>query len=187
MTTAIDICSNALLRLGENPINSFQDGTTEALVSANLYPRILKSTLAERRWSFAVDQKQLSKLKNEPSHEFSNQYQLPSDFIALIKTHPTDIFFKLYGGRRLLTGWNGELYVDYIMQPDEQNIPDYFLDYLEVRLAVAMAVPVTEDEDKLELMSKLEPQIARRARMVDSQQQPQRGFWDFPLLNVRGD
>ena len=35
--SAIDICSRALILIGADPITSFEDDTTEALVASNMY------------------------------------------------------------------------------------------------------------------------------------------------------
>ena len=43
--TKIDIASRALIMIGSNPISSFTDDTTEALVTNNIYEEIIESTL----------------------------------------------------------------------------------------------------------------------------------------------
>ena len=39
--TKIDIASRALIMIGSNPISSFTDDTTEALVTNNIYEEII--------------------------------------------------------------------------------------------------------------------------------------------------
>ena len=39
-TTKIDICARALVMIGAQPITSFTDGSTEALVANNVYEDI---------------------------------------------------------------------------------------------------------------------------------------------------
>ena len=44
--TDIKICSDALLMLGANPISSFTDNSTEALITNTLYEEVVESTLS---------------------------------------------------------------------------------------------------------------------------------------------
>ena len=48
--SAIDICSRALILIGADPITSFEDDTTEALVASNMYEDIARSQLSLMRW-----------------------------------------------------------------------------------------------------------------------------------------
>ena len=47
----IDICSRALILIGAEPITSFEDGNTEALVAVNMYEDIARASLVNKRWS----------------------------------------------------------------------------------------------------------------------------------------
>ena len=58
--TKIDICARALVMIGAQPITSFTDGSTEALVANNVYEDITKASLTRHRWRFATTQATLS-------------------------------------------------------------------------------------------------------------------------------
>ena len=62
MPSSIDIASNALLLIGDNPISSFDDPGAGAKVAANLYPETKKRMLSEHPWSFALKQQRLNTL-----------------------------------------------------------------------------------------------------------------------------
>ena len=76
--TKIDIASRALIMIGSNPISSFTDDTTEALVTNNIYEEIIESTLCRSRWRFATEQQQLSLLANAPTGRYEYAYQIPT-------------------------------------------------------------------------------------------------------------
>ena len=80
----IAICSRALLKLGAGSISSFDEGTAEAEISANLYPSTRDALLSVYPWSFAVAQTTLPKLAASPIADFDNAFQLPSDFLRII-------------------------------------------------------------------------------------------------------
>ena len=58
--SAIDICNRGLILIGAEPMTSFDDGTTEARVSANVYEDILRTSLTNARWRFSTNQEQLN-------------------------------------------------------------------------------------------------------------------------------
>ena len=76
--TPIDICSRALILIGAEPITSFEDGTTEALVSVNMYEDVIRTSLVNTRWRFATNQAVLNLITSEPTGRYDRAYQLPS-------------------------------------------------------------------------------------------------------------
>ena len=59
MATAVSICSNALLMLGDNPINSFDESATpggldRARIADNLWPSTRNSILRSHPWNCAI-------------------------------------------------------------------------------------------------------------------------------------
>ena len=82
--SAIALCSRALLKLGARPIASFDEGTAEAEVAANLYPSLRDALLSAHAWSFATAQLRLPRLEAPPVADFDSAFQLPADFLRAI-------------------------------------------------------------------------------------------------------
>ncbi|MBI5164416.1 MAG: hypothetical protein HY985_11000, partial [Magnetospirillum sp.] len=76
--SAIALCSRALLKLGAGTIASFDEGTAESEVSANLYPPLRDALLSSHPWNFATGQVGLPRLVAEPVADFAYAYQLPA-------------------------------------------------------------------------------------------------------------
>ena len=76
--SAIDICSRALILIGADPITSFDDGTTEALVSVNMYEDVARASLVNARWRFTTNQAVLNRLSDAPTGRYSQAYQQPT-------------------------------------------------------------------------------------------------------------
>ena len=53
MLTKIDLCSMALLKLGEAPIQSLTDDTAAARLSRTLFDPVIDALLASHVWRFA--------------------------------------------------------------------------------------------------------------------------------------
>ena len=77
--SAIDIASRALILIGAEPITSFGDGSSEAVVATNMYEDVVRATLSSARWRFATEQSELAQLTDAPTGRFSIAHQLPSE------------------------------------------------------------------------------------------------------------
>ncbi len=60
--SSIALCSRALLKLGADTLASFDEGTAEAEVAANLYPSVRDALLSAHPWSFATGQMTLANM-----------------------------------------------------------------------------------------------------------------------------
>ena len=54
--SAVDIAAKALILVGAEPITSFGDGTTESLITSNLYEDVAQTALVNARWRFSTNQ-----------------------------------------------------------------------------------------------------------------------------------
>ena len=89
MTSKIDICSNALQLVGDNPISSFTESGSAALAE-NLYDQFYESQLSYHPWGFALKQQKLNLLTEKPDTmtNYSNAFQLPTDLVFLWNIQP---------------------------------------------------------------------------------------------------
>lgn len=185
--SSIAICSRALLKLGADTIASFDEGTAEAEVAANLYPSIRDALLSAHPWSFATGQSYLAKLAAEPLADYDFAYQLPVDFLRALSAGPDGrgrgLEYRIHE-RRLYA--NAEpVILTFIFRPDESTFPPFFDQMLIARLAAEFCIPLTESTTRSESLHRLAENEFKRAKTVDSQQdQPQR-FEDFSLTEVR--
>ena len=82
--SALDIASRALLKLGAQSINGFDDGSTEAELANALYAPVRDAMLSAYPWSFATTQGTLARLATAPIADFSYAYQLPDGFLRAL-------------------------------------------------------------------------------------------------------
>ena len=137
--------------IGAQPISSFSDGSTEALVASNLYEDIVESSLTRHRWKFATNQKQLSLLTAKPEARYEYAYQLPAspgvlhiasltvnDYVIPYTRYKDKIYVNTYGA-------NHSLILDYIYRVEEEYFPAHFKVALEYELASLFAGSVARD------------------------------------------
>lgn len=184
MPSSIDIASNALLLVGDNPISSFDDPGAGAAAAANLYPETKKRLLSEHPWSFALKQQRLNRLSQTPDEltNFNNAFQLPTDLIRIWNMQPRGDYILI--GDLLYSNQN-EILATYVFNVDEVMLPPHFVKSLEYALASDFAISVTEDTKKAGLYEQKAINAISQAMAIDSQGRPGRGIIDSPLIDVR--
>lgn len=175
--SAIDICSRALILIGADPITSFTDDTTEALVASNLYEDVARSQLCRMRWRFATEQAELAALADAPTGRFDISHQLPSNLLMVnaitIEDQPID--YTVYGDMVYSnSSSNDTLVCDYIYRADEAEWPSYFIIAIEHHLASIFATSIARDGALAGLLEQKADILMRKAKSIDSQQQTTR-------------
>lgn len=185
--TAIASCSRALLKIGAGTIASFEDGTAESEVAANLYPSVRDALLSSHSWNFATGQINLPRLVAEPVADFAHAYQLPADFLralsAGVSGRGAGLVYRIAENR--LHCDSQEVVLTYVFRPDPMSFPPFFDQALIARLAAEFCIPLTESTSRAEFLYRLAEDEFRRARLVDGQQDAPSAITSFPLVEVR--
>jgi hypothetical protein len=187
----IRFCSNALISIGADPINSFEDGTAEATVASNLYEQSIDFLLCVHPWRFAITKRELSLLSTKPRNEWQYAYQLPKDFLQIESLPVETDNYEIYADK-LFIDTNDILIVDMWYRVPEEKFPPWFVPVVESYLAMKFAMPVTEDVNMYEGSKTEYADHLRQARKINAMQRPtqriggRRNHHDpFPLTSVR--
>lgn len=97
VTSEVQLCNNALLRLGTNTITSLTDGTTAANACNQAYSPTRDALLRMHLWNFAIKRTALAADVATPSFEFNYQYTLPVDFIRVHRIYNQTSPFTIEG------------------------------------------------------------------------------------------
>jgi hypothetical protein len=175
--TAIDICNRGLIFIGAEPITSFDDGTTEARVAANIYEDVVQTSLTNARWRFATNQEALNRLTDAPTARFDLAYQQPNDTLIIhaITVNDNPIEYQIYGDMIYAdTTTTDTVVADYTFRQTEEFFPSYFVMAVAYGLAQVFATSIARDGSLTQTMATLADAAMRKARSVDSQQQTSR-------------
>lgn len=175
--TDIDICARALILIGASPITSFDDGTTEATVAANLYEDTVRDMLSRHRWRFASGQAQLSRLVDAPSAKWDAAYQLPSDLILLhgVTISDDQVAYDRYQDKVYCNATAEDVvFADYTFQANEDLWPPHFVTAVQYQLASIFAYSVAAQEGLSDLFEKRAMRQLMICRTLDSQSQTTR-------------
>lgn len=184
----IDIAARALILIGADPITSFTETSTEALVASNIYEDVVQAALCASRWRFASNQAELNRLSDTPTGRYDFAYQLPSDMLMLHALTVNDnlIEYNIYGDLAYAnTSTNDTVIADYSFRVGEEKFPSYFTLGVEYSLATSFAVSIARDEQLASLMENKARLAMQQAKTLDSQQQTTRKLVTSRFISER--
>ena len=190
-TTDIDICARALVMIGAQPISSFSDGSTEALVASNLYTDVLESCLTRHRWRFATTQGSLSLLSSTPTGRYDYAYALPTTPAVLniisITVNDYVIPYARYQNYIYVNGYGSSstLVMDYIYKVGEEYFPPHFRLAVEYELASLFAGSVARDSAMIEQFKTLSERQFLVAKNIDSTETTSKVLDTNRFINLR--
>lgn len=186
MATGVSICSNALLMLGAQTINDFNEPVDRAKIAANLYPTIRDDLLRTHPWNCTIKRALLAPDATPPAFGYTNQFELPADFLRVLEVGQAgmQIDYLIEGRSILADATSVELRYVYL-NPVENTWDASLVALLTLAMAAAMAYPITQSaalqanmEQKLSMAKKV-------ARAVDGQEDPPQTLGDERLYGAR--
>jgi len=185
--SSIDLCARALIKVGAEPIASFDDGTVEARVAASLYPAVRDAVLSFHPWNFAIAQKRLAALVDEPVAGFQRAFSLPPDSLRVLSAGSAGegrgVRYRIVGDRLLTDA--SEVILTYVGRADEALYPPYFALAIIARLAAEFCIPLTDSTTRWKALHDLAEAELRRARLCDAQEETPAALRSFPLIEER--
>jgi len=176
MATEVSICSNALRRLGDDPITSLTDDTERARLCNAFYADARDACLRSHPWNFAITRASLTQLSSTPSYGFDYQYALPTDpyCLRVLSMEFEDYIFKVENlateGRVLLTNEDTAKILYIAKITDTALFDSMFVDALTAKLAANLAYPVTNSVTLQTQMVKIYEGKMSEARSIDGQE-----------------
>lgn len=184
--TAVSICSNALLKLGANPINDFSDDSDRARLASNLYSTVRDRILRAKPWNCAVKRVLLSPDVETPPYDFAYYFTLPGDWLRTLQVGELgdEIEYRIEG-RKILADTTS-MPLRYIYRNDIPATWDSLLqDVMVQAMAAEMAYAITQSTTKEQAEYEKLKQALRLAGAVDGMEDQAETFGDFRLFNSR--
>lgn len=188
MTTAIEMCSRALVKIGAGRIQSFTEGTDEASAADALYALTRDSTLSSYPWVFAFEQAPLVRQLPAPTADYAWSYALPADLLIVRSLGATGrgrgAVYRIAGG--VVQTDAEEVVVTYTRRVPEEEMPAYFQAALVAVLAAELVIPLTESTARWQGLQQRAETMLREARRIDAQQSTPPAIESWPLIEARG-
>lgn len=183
----VDIANRALLLIGAASITSLEEETREARLISAVFSTTRDEVLEASPWNFATHRAKLAKLAEVPAFGFSTAYQLPIDFLRLIRPNDRDQRFRLEGDQ-FLTDENGAniIYIRRITDPSRYS--PLFIAAFASRMAAETMLSFNGDEQKRQGMMGIYQEHLSAAAFSDALQSEVEimGGNDFTDARFRG-
>lgn len=168
----ISICSQAFLKIGMRPIQSFAERTREAEVAANLYQQVKDDMLGSYYWNFNTTRYDMSRDQNPPENTaWKYRFQRPTDCLVLtsvIDSSGRTIDYDTEGN--WVYANHDQAIALYRRQIGEDQFPPFFSSVLIQACAVTFFRSVKGATGDIQvLMQELKDQI-KKARSIDTQE-----------------
>lgn len=186
--TSVSICSNALLMLGSQTINSFSDAANldRAKLCANLYPTVRDDILRAHPWNCAVRRVILAPSADTPPFGYDQQFQIPTDCLRVLEVSENGYQIDYLLEDRQIQANTTVLELRYIYRNEVESTWDAALvSLMTLAMSAALAYPITQSAAKESAQEQKLQMAIRRAKAVDGQEEPPQTMGDFPLLNAR--
>jgi len=205
----LDIVNLALMRIGESPIQSMDEGSTPARSATLLYDISRRAVLRDYDWSFAMKIELLPVVKSdEPGDKFSYSCAVPSDCLRVVEVLPhgevgprlaadaiglppgvgphnpfRTEWFRVYNGK-IYTHLKTPL-VKYVR--DEENVDLFdskFIEAFSYKLAGELAMAVRQSETLMASMLNAYQAVVSKAS-EESQNEHDLALSQNPYVEVR--
>ena len=171
MLTKIDLCSMALLKLGENQIQSLSDDTAAAKLGRTLVDFVIDTLLAIHPWRFACRNYELVRDGN-------GDFVVPSDVLRIVKANGKLMENKIVSNTNSLT-------ITAIVRITPNDFPSYFASLVATKLAVEFCMPLTSDQTVFRTLVALYENELQTAKFIDSTTSVNTGIENFSLIDSR--
>ena len=171
MLTKIDLCSMALLKLGETPIQSLTDDSAAAKLSRTLFEPVMDTLLASHPWRFAMSELKL--VRNTDGN-----FLIPSDVLRVLKTLGHII------GNRIVSDCDS-VHITAVVRTTPDKYPPYFISLAATRLAMEFCIPLLGDQTVFRMLVALYETELQTAKFIDSTTTINDSITDFSLINAR--
>ena len=186
MPSETEIASNALTKLGAQPITDINDPSQQrAVLCKAYYYNTRDAVLRAYPWNCAIDRKALALSIDTPLYGYSYKFQLPVDPYCLrVLEVEDDIEHKIEG--RFLLANESSVNIKFIKRVTDTGLFDSLLqEAIECRLAAELAYPVTGTPTLIQAMWALYAEKLREARTIDGMENTQEIWTSNALIEVR--
>lgn len=188
MATGVSICSNALLMLGAQTINDFNDqlNLDRAKLCANLYPTNRDMLLRAHPWNCCVKRAVLAPDAAAPAFGYDHAFELPADFLRVLEVGSSGLQIDYLVEGRSIQANTTVLELRYIFRNEiESSWDSQLVDLMTLKMASVLAYPITQSTSEHASRQEDFRQALKVAKSVDGQEDPPQTLGDERLLAAR--
>lgn len=171
MLTKIDLCSMALLKLGEKPIQSLIDDSAAAQLARTLFDPVIDALIASHPWRFACRSYEL--VKNTDGN-----FLIPSECLRVVKCKGEVIGNKIIAREDSIS-------IVAVARVPVDSFPSYFTSLAATKLAMEFCIPLIGEQTVFRMLAALYETELQSAKFIDSTTSVAGNIENFSLINAR--
>ena len=180
MASTVQICNQALSKVGAARIIDLLDDTKNARILNAIFEVKRDAELAAHPWTFAIKRAKIPALSTAPAFGWLYSYPLPSDFLRLIEVgNETNLYDTDSGarfqveGNAILCDEASPLQIRYVYRVTNTGLfSALFVEALACRLAAEIAEELTQNSGKRDMAWAEYKEAIKQARRVNAIEQP---------------
>ena len=161
----------ALLKIGEQPIQSLIDDTAAAKLARTLFDTVIDALLAIHPWCFATQEITLTKNKD-------GDFLIPSNVLRVIKSNGRIVGDKIVSDTDSVS-------VTVIVRISPEKFPSYFISLAATRLAMEFCIPLLGDQTVFRMLVAMYETELQTAKFIDSTMSRGNEIENFSLVSAR--
>lgn len=197
MASQTSIINYAGTKIGaEGSILTIDDNKKLARTAKAVWDISLEATLAAHPWNFAIKRASLAALADAPTYGYARQFQRPPGLLRLVEINGVHVWNTnpgakppyQYEGDKILTDMGAPLALRYVARIDDTGLySGQFVEALACKLAMEMALPMTESGATRDRMSKAFDDAIGDAKGTDGRENPPEVADEDDWISARED
>jgi hypothetical protein len=188
--TKIDLVNSALILVGDTPITSLDDQSTQALVANTILEDVIEAELFETRWRFATETTTTSFVVSVTHPTGLGVFQIPVGTVriwnVLERGRSINGEWEMEGDKLLINAdANSVISIERTVEPPVATWPPHFRMSIIHALAAMFCMGLTENEEKAKLLASIGDTYKRKARSQDGGQSTPRAITTQQFLAAR--
>lgn len=172
MQTKLDLCTMALLKLGEQPIQSLNQDTPAAQLARTLFDSTMDTLLASHPWRFATRRIKLKK-------NTDGNFLIPSECLRVLRCDG-----EIFGNHIAASG--DTMTITATVRVSPEKFPGYFASVAATKLAMEFCIPLMGDKNVFSMLAALYETELQSAKFIDSAaSNAHSSINKFSLINAR--
>jgi hypothetical protein len=171
MASFVEISSNALRLLGDDPITSFSDDTERARLVNAIYEEMRDEVTRAAVWNCCKARQVLASLSETPAFGWAYYHQLSADCLRVVDVLSGDTSIDhAIEGRRLMTDVSSVNLIFLKRVTDPNEFDSLFISAYTARIAAELALPISGSNTVATAMWTGYDKKVKEARTIDSQE-----------------
>lgn len=183
----VSICNAALVKLGQDLINSLTQDTKNARLCNNAYYRLRNKVFEDHPWRFATKTETLAVVDSSifaPIMDWAYVYQIPTDFIRMVRGEDWKQEYEILDG--YIHANEAPLKIKYVYENTNTQQYSYaFAECLSWRIAAEISYAVTQSNSVAQTMMAGYEMDLKAARYADSHKKSPQGPVVDSFIDVR--